>query len=74
MSSPKTPDGFDLERDVPTTPEDIRVLRELRSRKPEADWLTQLQAAADAADLFPDAPRPPRRTFEGVEPFELDLT
>lgn len=58
----------DLERDLPTTPEDVRALRE-RRRRPSSDWLEELQALHDQ---FADpVARHRRRTFEGYEPFEL---
>jgi hypothetical protein len=71
MTSRRSPEPFDLERDVPTTPEDLRVLREHRP-VPGADWLAQLEALAAVADLFPEARRRPRPTFAGLPPFELD--
>lgn len=57
---------LDLERDLPTTPEDVRALRQSRADV-GADWLEQLQALADLHSG--SAPR--RRTFAGCEPFEL---
>lgn len=69
MSSEGIPDLLDLERDIPTTPEDIRALRENRP-KPNLHWLDQLQIleaqVPNAHEL-----RWKRRTFEGWEPFEL---
>lgn len=69
MSSEELPDLFDLERDLPTTPEDVRALRENRPQ-PGPDWLDQL---SELSELFPNAEeaRHRRRTFEGCEPFEL---
>jgi hypothetical protein len=69
MSSQKFPDFLDLEKDIPTTPEDIRALRENRPQ-PGADWLQQL---TEMSEQFPNAEeaRWRRRTFEGFEPFEL---
>ena len=58
----------DLGRDLPTTPEDVRVLRERRAR-PDANWMEELQALHDQF-VGPEARRR-RRTFEGFEPFEL---
>ena len=62
-------DLLDLEQDIPTTPEDIRALRENRPR-PGPDWLEQLQKLVDQV---PDAHeiRRRRKTFEGCQPFEL---
>ena len=59
----------DLDRDIPTTPEDVRALRENRPRF-GSDWLEQLQKLVDQV---PDAHeiRRRRKTFEGYEPFEL---
>lgn len=69
MSLKKPSDLIDLERDIPTTAEDVRALRESRPR-PATDWLEQLQKLVDQ---LPDAHeiRRRRRTFEGCEPFEL---
>lgn len=69
MSSKEPSDLLDLERDIPTTPEDVRTLRENRPHA-GADWLEQLQKLADQV---PDAHEllRRRRTFEGFEPFEL---
>lgn len=69
MSSKKIPDLLDLQRDIPTTPEDVLALRESRSQ-PGEDWLDQL---SKLSEQFPDAEesRWKRRTFEGCEPFEL---
>jgi hypothetical protein len=59
----------DFERDVPTTPEDVHVLRELRHRTPS--WLT---LTADEIDgLLPRgalARRPAAKP--GRRPFALD--
>ena len=69
MSSKNVPDFLDLERDIPTTPEDIRALRENRP-KTGADWLQQL---TEMSEQFPNAEeaRLRRPTFAGCEPFEL---
>jgi hypothetical protein len=69
MSSEQSPDRFDLERDLPTTPEDLRALRENRPQ-PGPDWLDQL---SELSEQFPESEqaRWKRRTFEGCEPFEL---
>jgi hypothetical protein len=68
MTSRK-PDLLNFERDIPTTPEDIRALRENRPKMRE-DWLNQL---TEMYDQIPNADelRRRRRTFEGFEPFEL---
>ena len=68
MTSRK-PDLLNFERDIPTTPEDIRALRKNR-RKVGEDWLNQL---TEMYDQIPNADelRRRRRTFEGFEPFEL---
>jgi hypothetical protein len=67
--SNKKPDLLNLERDIPTTPEDIRALRENRPNVGE-DWLNMLtrlyEQVPNAEEL-----RLKRRTFEGCEPFEL---
>jgi hypothetical protein len=69
MKTSKVPSDLpDLERDLPTTPDDVRLLRERRPR-PSANWLEELQALHDQ---FADpTARRRRRTFEGFEPFEL---
>jgi hypothetical protein len=68
MTSRK-PDLLHLERDIPTTPEDIRALRENRPKRGE-DWLNQLTRLSQQ---IPDLEEIIRRrgTFEGCEPFEL---
>ena len=59
---------LDLERDLPTTGDDIRVLRELRMAQTE-DVLVQVQRLlAPGWNLAAAAARP---TFEGCQPFEL---
>lgn len=68
MTSPK-PDLLHLERDIPTTPEDIRALRKNRPKVGE-DWLNQLTRMYEQIPNA-DELRRRRRTFEGCEPFEL---
>lgn len=68
MTSRK-PDLLSLERDIPTTPEDIRALRENRP-KVGKDWLNQLTRMYEQIPNA-DELRRRRRTFEGFEPFEL---
>lgn len=60
---------LDLERDLPTTPEDIRALRENRPQVGDG-WFEQLQSLADQFPLSEEAQRK-RRTFGDWEPFEL---
>lgn len=69
MSSKESSDLLDLERDIPTTPEDIRALEENRPRG-STDWLQQLEELSKQFPVSPEelARRP---TFEGCEPFEL---
>ena len=69
MSSKKTPDLLNLERDIPTTSEDVRALRENRP-KPAADWLEQLTRLSEQFPNIEEVRRR-RKTFEGCEPFEL---
>jgi hypothetical protein len=69
MSSDQLPDLLDLERDIPTTPEDVRALRENRPR-PDLHWLDQLQILVDQVPNAHEL-RWKRRTFAGWEPFEL---
>lgn len=69
MNSKKAPDLLNLERDIPTTPEDIRALRENRP-EPADDWLEQLtQLCMQVPNL--EEVRRRRKTFAGCEPFEL---
>jgi hypothetical protein len=68
MSS-KKPELLNLERDIPTTPEDIRALRENRP-KPAADWLDQLTKIVRQIPNLEEVRRR-RKTFAGCEPFEL---
>jgi hypothetical protein len=68
MTSRK-PELLDLERDIPTTPEDIRALRENRPQRGE-DWLNQLTRMSQQIPNLEEILRK-RRTFEGCEPFEL---
>ena len=69
MDSKRPSDLLNLERDIPTTPEDIRALEENRPRG-GADWLQQLEELSKQFPVSPEelARRP---TFEGCEPFEL---
>lgn len=69
MSTERKPDLLNLERDIPTTPEDIRALRENRPKVGE-DWLNQLTRMYEQVPNA-DEIRRRRRTFEGFEPFEL---
>ncbi len=62
-------DLLNLDQDLPTTPEDVRALRENRPTLSE-DWLGQLTRMSrqipNAEEILQK-----RRTFEGFEPFEL---
>lgn len=69
MSSSDNLDLLDLERDIPTTPEDIRALRENRPRMPE-NWWDVLTRASEQLPGVEEA-RKRRKTFQGWEPFEL---
>jgi hypothetical protein len=69
MSLKRPSADLDLERDLPTTSEDVRAQRENRPRA-GSDWLEQLQALSTEAAASGCTPRP-RRTFAGFEPFEL---
>jgi hypothetical protein len=62
-------DLLNIERDIPTTAEDIRALRENRP-KPAEDWLAQLTRVSQQIPNLEEIIRR-RRTFEGFEPFEL---
>ena len=69
MSSKRKPDLLNLEMDIPTTPEDVRALRENRP-KPAADWLEQLTKLSKQIPNVEEVRRR-RKTFAGCEPFEL---
>ena len=69
MRSNEPADLLFLERDLPTTAEDVRALREHRPRA-AADWWDQLTALAEQAGSSTEALRL-RPTFAGCEPFEL---
>ena len=68
MSSRKS-DLLNLERDIPTTPEDTRALWENRAKRGE-DWLNQLTRVSQQIPNLEEVIRR-RGTFEGCEPFEL---
>jgi hypothetical protein len=59
----------DLEWDVPTTPEDIRALRENQPTQGQ-DWWERFQQTVDQLPGVQEALRK-RPTFEGCPPFEL---
>lgn len=61
-------ESFDLERDIPTSEEDLRALKDLY-RQPGENLLPRVDELP-SADAFENiAPR--RTTSEGWEPFEL---
>lgn len=60
---------LDLERDIPTTDEDIRVLASLRRRTVGVNLLPQIDELFRSLELEKLPPR--RTTAEGWEPFEL---
>jgi len=60
---------FDLERDIPTTEEDVRVQRELHSQ-PGVNLLPRIDELLNPRDLENIPPR--RTTSEGWPPFELE--
>jgi hypothetical protein len=62
-------DLLDLERDIPTTEEDIQALRRHRSRVPER-WWDVLTEASEQLPCLQDTRRY-RKTFEGCAPFEI---
>jgi hypothetical protein len=69
MSSQRPSDLLDLARDIPTTEEDARFLRENRPRS-DASTFDQIQKLVDQ---IPNAQEILRRrpTLDGFEPFEL---
>lgn len=60
---------FDIERDIPTTPEDVIALRKNRPARGE-NWLEDLHRLTQQLPGVEEALRR-RKTFEGCEPFEL---
>jgi hypothetical protein len=64
--SSKRPEPLDLERDLPTTAEDVAALKRIREgrRISFAEYLRFLSRLQLPA-------RVPRKTHEGHEPFEL---
>ena len=69
MISKKHLDISALEKDLATTPEDVRALRESRPRA-GADWLDQLTRLSEQVPNAEEVRRR-RKTFAGCEPFEL---
>jgi hypothetical protein len=69
VSSNASSELFDLERDIPTTKEDIRVQRKLH-RQPGENLLPRIDELLNPQQLENIPPR--RTTSEGWEPFELD--
>lgn len=67
MSSKRRSDLPDLEREFPTTEDDVRVLRQLRSA-PAPDFLTYLEILS-RTDLSGCSKR--RKPLRCPEPFEL---
>jgi hypothetical protein len=65
----KKPELLDIDQDIPTTPEDVRALRENRPQMGE-DWLNQLTRLSEQIPNLDEILRR-RKTFEGCEPFEL---
>lgn len=59
---------LDLERDIPTKAEDVRVLRELRATKLEDALVHVNRLLAPGWTLAAAAARP---SFQGCQPFEL---
>ena len=60
---------FDIDRDIPTTPEDVVALRKNRPVRGE-NWLEDLHRLTQQLPGVQEALRR-RKTFEGCEPFEL---
>ena len=67
MSSKRVSDLPDLERDLPTTEEDVRMLRQLRAAS-APDFLTYLEILSQT-DLSACSKR--RKPLRCPEPFEL---
>ena len=68
MSSKPTSDAFDLERDLPTSAEDVRVLARLRAASPS--WLADDSPVVDA-DLTSRALAARGTACDTWPPFEL---
>jgi len=68
MRSERRSDGFDLERDLPTTAEDVEALRRIRPRAVTMEEYLRFLAALGDAD--PGSLR--RRSGPTGEPFRLD--
>lgn len=68
MSSQRPSDLFDLARDIPTTPEDVRFLRENRPRS-DSTTFEQIQRLVDQILNVQEILR--RRPVLRGEPFEL---
>lgn len=70
MTNSMTTDSrtLDLERDIPTKAEDVRVLRELRAAKLEDALVHVNRLLAPGWTLAAAAARP---SFQGCQPFEL---
>lgn len=66
MSS-KPPEPLDLERDLPTTAEDVAALRQIR----ESRRLTFVEYLRFLSRQKPPDGSARRKTHEGQEPFEL---
>ncbi|HYH44929.1 MAG TPA: hypothetical protein VEG34_04540 [Thermoanaerobaculia bacterium] len=62
-------DLLDLERDIPTTQEDIEALRRHRPLVPENWWDVLTEASEQLPGL--EEARHRRKTFAGCPPFEL---
>jgi hypothetical protein len=62
---------LDLERDLPTTAEDVRVLRELRAAHLEDALVHARRLLAPGWSLEAAAARP---SFAGFQPFDLHPT
>ncbi len=60
---------FDLERDIPTTEEDVRIQRELH-RQPGGNLLPRIDELLNPRQFENIPPR--RTTSEGWKPFQLD--
>ena len=71
MTSSSKAGGFDLERDLPTTEEDVRVLRELRLRRLDHPLVDVGRLLAPGWTLEAAAARP---LFTDCPPFELKVT
>lgn len=70
-SSSRRSEPLDLERGLPTTPEDVAALRRIRAARRRLSTADYLRALSQLPPLPPEALRR-RRRATGTQPFRLD--